>query len=68
MICHRCGKEITEMHMSQYFNAVYGPYWRSGLAYAKLNIWQPEQRKSEKAQMVVLCASCYEEFVNFLEV
>lgn len=68
MRCGRCGQEIRETHQREHFNCINGPTWRTNVSYAKLNIWQPEQNKSEKPQTVALCSSCYEEFVSFLEV
>jgi len=68
MMCCRCGSEITETYQKEHFNCVYGPTWRTNTAFAKLNIWQPEQGKSDKPDTIVLCPRCYEEFVDFLEV
>lgn len=65
--CARCGSEITKHYHSEYYNCVIGQTFRSNLAYAKINVWQPEQNKSEKPQTITLCEDCYEEFVGFLE-
>lgn len=65
--CTRCGEEITGHYHSEYYNCITGPTWRTNLAYAKINIWQPEQNKGEKPQGIVLCRACYDKFVDFLE-
>lgn len=65
--CSRCGEEITNTYHSDYYNCMRGMTWRTNLAYAKINVWQPEQGKSAKPETLVLCRDCYKDFVDFLE-
>lgn len=66
--CRRCGKEITDTYQAEYFNCVRGMTWRTNPKYGKLNVWQPEQNKSEKPRTIVLCGDCFEEFIDFMEI
>lgn len=64
--CSRCGMEITETYPVQY-TSIRGISWRSNLAYGKIRFWHPEQSKGDVPKTMVLCGSCYEDFVTFLE-
>lgn len=66
MQCDRCRSKITDTYQSSYVHCNRGVAWRTLTAYGKIEIWRPNQIKSEKPQTIVLCSECYERFKGFM--
>lgn len=65
--CDRCGREITEKRLSEYYNCAYGNSHRVNLKWGKLHLWNPDDQKGVQPSCIDLCCDCYNEFVEFLD-
>ena len=55
-ICDRCGKAKTLRTKNDII-----------ISFAKIDLWQVGQHRTDAPQRIDLCGECYEKFVNYLE-
>lgn len=56
VICNRCGKQREIRTKNDII-----------ISFAKIDLWQVRQHRTEAPQRIDLCEECYEKFVDFLE-
>lgn len=55
-ICDRCGKRKELLTKNDII-----------ISFAKIDLWQVGQHRTDAPQRIDLCEECYEKFVNYLE-
>ena len=56
IICDRCGKTKSLQTKNDII-----------ISFAKIDLWQVGQHRTDAPQRIDLCEECYEQFINYLE-